>query len=87
MPVDNALHKAAHRGDLDECKKCIEGDPEDPEFEIIDVNEAGAADRRALVYLQYIKYNVFAVYLLSFLYLFVSIDPQEQDIRRLQNIS
>ena len=49
MPVDNALHKAAHRGDLDECKKCIEGDPEDPEFEIIDVNEAGAADRRALV--------------------------------------
>ena len=25
MPADNSLHKAAHKGDLDECKKFIEG--------------------------------------------------------------
>lgn len=45
MPIDNNLHKAAHKGDLDECKKYVEGtDGEDA----IDVNEPGASDRRAL---------------------------------------
>lgn len=45
MGADNNLHKAAHKGDLDECKKIIEGaDGEDK----IDVNEPGASDRRAL---------------------------------------
>ena len=38
MPADNSLHKAAHKGDLDECRKYIEGtDGEDA----IDVNEPG----------------------------------------------
>lgn len=46
MPSDNNLHKAAHKGDLDECKKWIE-DPGEGE-EKIDVNEPGASDRRAL---------------------------------------
>lgn len=45
MAGDNNLHKAAHKGDLEECKKIIEGiDGE----EKIDVNEPGASDRRAL---------------------------------------
>lgn len=46
MPADNNLHKAAHKGDLEECKKLIEtpDEGEDP----IDVNEPGASDRRAL---------------------------------------
>lgn len=36
MAGDNALHKAAHKGDLEECKKYVEGiDGE----EMIDVNE------------------------------------------------
>lgn len=48
MPVDNQLHKASHKGDLNECRKYIEGFPEE-EIEIIDINEPGAADRRALV--------------------------------------
>ena len=40
MPADNSLHKAAHKGDLDECRKYIEGtDGEDA----IDVNEPGTA--------------------------------------------
>ncbi len=46
MPVDNNLHKAAHKGDLEECKKYIE-EPDEGE-EKIDVNEPGASDRRAL---------------------------------------
>jgi Ankyrin repeats (many copies) len=45
MGGDNNLHKAAHKGDLDECKKYVEGtDGEDK----LDVNEPGASDRRAL---------------------------------------
>jgi hypothetical protein len=45
MAGDNNLHKAAHKGDLEECKKYVEGiDGED----MIDVNEPGASDRRAL---------------------------------------
>lgn len=45
MAGDNNLHKAAHKGDLEECKKYVEGvDGEDK----IDVNEPGASDRRAL---------------------------------------
>lgn len=46
MPTDNSLHKAAHKGDLAECKKLIEtpDEGEDP----IDVNEPGAAERRPL---------------------------------------
>jgi len=48
MPVDNQLHKAAHKGDLNECRKYIDGVPEE-EIEAVDVNESGAADRRALV--------------------------------------
>jgi hypothetical protein len=45
MAGDNNLHKAAHKGDLEECKKYVEGvDGED----VIDVNEPGASDRRAL---------------------------------------
>jgi ankyrin repeat protein len=45
MPGDNNLHKAANKGDLDECKKYVEGiDGED----VIDVNEPGASDRRAI---------------------------------------
>ena len=45
MPADNSLHKAAHKGDLDECKKFIEGIGGE---DVIDVNEPGASDRRAL---------------------------------------
>lgn len=43
MPSDNDLHKAAHKGDLEECQRLIES-AEEP----IDVNEPGASDRRAL---------------------------------------
>mmetsp|Transcript_7723 Transcript_7723/g.6903 ORF Transcript_7723/g.6903 Transcript_7723/m.6903 type:complete len:185 (-) Transcript_7723:125-679(-) len=46
MPTDNNLHKAAHKGDLEECKKLIEEPGEDEEA--IDVNEPGASDRRPL---------------------------------------
>ena len=45
MPVDNALHKAANKGDLEEVKKYIESTDED---EKIDVNDPGASERRAL---------------------------------------
>jgi Ankyrin repeats (many copies) len=48
MPSDNNLHKAAHKGDLDECKRCIEGEVGIEGEELIDVNEPGASDRRAL---------------------------------------
>lgn len=48
MPSDNNLHKAAHKGDLDECKRCIEGEVGVEGEELIDVNEPGASDRRAL---------------------------------------
>ena len=39
MPTDNNLHKAANKGDIDECRKLIEtpDEGEDP----IDVNEPG----------------------------------------------
>ncbi len=46
MPQDNALHKAANKGDLDECIKWIENPPEGESK--IDVNELGANDRIAL---------------------------------------
>ncbi len=46
MPADNNLHKAANKGDLEECKKLIET-PDEGE-EAIDVNEPGASDRRPL---------------------------------------
>jgi hypothetical protein len=45
MPADNNLHKAAHKGDIEECQKWIVGDGDD---EPIDVNSPGASDRRAL---------------------------------------
>ena len=45
MGGDNNLHKAAHKGDLEECKKYVEGSDG---AEKIDVNEPGASDRRAL---------------------------------------
>lgn len=46
MGGDNNLHKAANKGDMEECVKLIEtpDEGEDP----IDVNEPGASDRRAL---------------------------------------
>jgi ankyrin repeat protein len=46
MPVDNDLHKAANKGDLEECQRLVENPNEgdDP----IDVNEPGASDRRPL---------------------------------------
>lgn len=46
MPTDNDLHKAANKGDLEECQRLMESpaEGEDP----IDVNEPGASDRRAL---------------------------------------
>jgi ankyrin repeat protein len=43
MPQDNNLHKAANKGDLDECKKWVEEPPEGEDK--IDVNELGANDR------------------------------------------
>ena len=46
MPQDNALHKAANKGDIDECKKWIENPPEGEEK--IGVNDLGANDRTAL---------------------------------------
>jgi len=46
MPQDNALHKAANKGDLDECKKWVEEPPEGEDK--IDVNELGANDRTAM---------------------------------------
>jgi hypothetical protein len=46
MPSDNELHKAANKGDLEECKKYIE--TPDPGEEPLDVNGPGAADRRPL---------------------------------------
>lgn len=42
MPTDNDLHKAAHKGDLLECKSLLECDSP------IDINAPGASDRRAL---------------------------------------
>jgi ankyrin repeat protein len=45
MPGDNNLHKAAHKGDLDECRKYIEGLGG---MDAIHVNDPGASDRRAL---------------------------------------
>ena len=48
MPSDNNLHKAAHKGDLDECRRYIEGDGAEEGEELIDINEPGASDRRAL---------------------------------------
>jgi ankyrin repeat protein len=46
MPVDNDLHKAAHKGDFEVCKAIIDGaaTAEEP----IGVNDPGASDRRAL---------------------------------------
>ncbi|KAJ1421414.1 ankyrin repeat-containing domain protein [Ochromonadaceae sp. CCMP2298] len=46
MPVDNELHKAAHKGDMDAVKMLIEGsvDEETP----LTVNDIGASDRRPL---------------------------------------
>jgi ankyrin repeat protein len=46
MPTDNNLHKAAHKGDIEECKRLIESpaEGEDP----IDVNGPGASDRTPL---------------------------------------
>ncbi len=46
MPVDNELHKAAHKGDLEMCKTLIEGSVD--EDVPITVNDAGASDRRPL---------------------------------------
>ena len=46
MPQDNALHKAASKGDLEECKKWIENPPEGEDK--LEVNEPGASDRTAL---------------------------------------
>lgn len=48
MPVDNNLHKAAHKGDFELVKKCIEIGEPDEEEDPIDVNAPGAGDRRAL---------------------------------------
>ena len=48
MPTDSNLHKAAHKGDIDELKKYIEGIELPEDEEKIDVNEPGAADRRPL---------------------------------------
>lgn len=46
MPVDNELHKAAHKGDLELCKQLIEGSV--GEEVPITVNDPGASDRRPL---------------------------------------
>ncbi|RYH29642.1 hypothetical protein EON65_07795 [archaeon] len=46
MPVDNELHKAAHKGDLEVCKAILEGQMELEEP--VNVNDPGASDRRAL---------------------------------------
>ena len=46
MPQDNALHKAANKGDLDECKKWVEEPPEGEDK--IEVDELGANDRTAM---------------------------------------
>lgn len=46
MPVDNELHKAAHKGELEMCKMLIEGSVSE---EIpLTVNDLGASDRRPL---------------------------------------
>lgn len=46
MPIDNELHKAAHKGDIDACKMFIEGSVN--EEVPITVNDLGASDRRPL---------------------------------------
>jgi len=46
MPVDTPLHKACHSGDINEIKKVFE--EHDPDEDPIDVNAAGAQDRRPL---------------------------------------
>jgi hypothetical protein len=46
MPSDNELHKAANKGDLEECKKWVEHPDEG--CDAIDVNSPGASDRRPL---------------------------------------
>lgn len=46
MPVDTALHKACHNGDINDIKKVY--DEHDPDEDPIDVNAAGAQDRRPL---------------------------------------
>lgn len=50
MPIDNALHKAAHKGNLIECKKILENNiDETDESDIkIDINDEGASSRRAI---------------------------------------
>lgn len=46
MPVDNDLHKAAHKGDLEACKMILESQA--GEETPITVNDPGASDRRPL---------------------------------------
>eukprot|EP01036_Dinobryon_divergens_P054069 gene54069-72261_t len=49
MPNDNPLHKAAKKGDIEECKKWIEvGDPDEGE-DPLPVDCPGAQDRRPLM--------------------------------------
>jgi ankyrin repeat protein len=48
MPVDNDLHKAAHKGDLEACKAIIAAAATAEAEEPIGVNDPGASDRRAL---------------------------------------
>lgn len=46
MPVDTPLHKACHSGDINDIKKVF--NDHDPDDDPIDVNAAGAQDRRPL---------------------------------------
>lgn len=46
MPVDNDLHKAAHKGDIEACKAILAASATSDEP--INVNDPGASDRRAL---------------------------------------
>jgi len=46
MPSDLPLHKAANKGDLEECQRYIEAPEGDDDH--CDVNEPGASDRSAL---------------------------------------
>jgi ankyrin repeat protein len=46
MPVDNDLHKAAHKGDIETCKMLLESTA--TEEVPITVNDSGASDRRPL---------------------------------------
>lgn len=63
MPSDNELHKACNKGDLEEVRKWVEDPPEDEDA--IDVDCAGASNRRPLQRAAGAGHTAICEYLLS----------------------